>query len=224
MSRIAPTPYPPHFPMAGGGGWGMNRQFELRVAGRRPKSMNNPLAATKRKFPAVAVVILALAGVALVVVAGAFAVALWPAGGVDCAAMRAAIDQRNTARAECLVTLPPPMWAGKEQWQALHAKMPAELDRRKFAGRLREIPVGKCPQEFRVAWADYVERCRRAADYGLLRLAGDVGRTAGGDYGAIGQRLDNLDTDSAWYRVEAVAQKYGVDFGPAGANARSTGR
>ena len=91
----------------------------------------------------------------------------------------------------------------------------AHLHTRLYLMRLQSIDTAGCPQEFRLAWLDYIQTWerklsgRRAAEdvlEALPALSGDFR-----DLGDIGKRMAASDTSEAWRHCERVALEFGVD-------------
>jgi hypothetical protein len=80
---------------------------------------------------------------------------------------------------------------------------------------LQSVDTSTCPEDFRLAWLDYIQVWQRKIDVKILAVnVADGISLFHGNLGAIGdiaRRNEASDTLMPWQKCERVALQYGVD-------------
>lgn len=115
-------------------------------------------------------------------------------------AIAAVLDARVKLKAECWMPAPP-MWV-------------PGVDEYKFAAGLKKIDPSDCPEDFRLAWIDYVHAWDRKAMKTLGELTkGTAALTTGlatKNFSHTLKRAEQRDVAEAFRGVQRVAVAYGV--------------
>ncbi|HEV2328085.1 MAG TPA: hypothetical protein VGY56_04765 [Verrucomicrobiae bacterium] len=91
----------------------------------------------------------------------------------------------------------------------------AQLHNVRYVELLKQIDTAGCPQEFRLAWQDYLQTWERKSNpggtaknvlEGLPEFHGDVNALTD-----IAKRMEADDTLISWQKCERVALEFGVD-------------
>jgi hypothetical protein len=91
----------------------------------------------------------------------------------------------------------------------------AQLHNVRYVKLLKQIDTAGCPQEFRLAWLDYVQTWERKSNprgtaenvlEGLPAFHGDVNALTN-----IAKRMEADDTLISWQKCERVASEFGTD-------------
>jgi type II secretory pathway pseudopilin PulG len=86
-----------------------------------------------------------------------------------------------------------------------------------YLANVEKISTAQCPNKFRLAWLNYIQTLQRenAPFAGLGSLTefevSALGRSGNGTKDAL-DRLDKLNENEAWMRVETAALNYGVQL------------
>jgi hypothetical protein len=103
----------------------------------------------------------------------------------------------------------------KKSLRIMHVS--TNLDSKAFYEGLKQVSTKDCPEEFRLAWFDYVEARRLWAEYDLLSLARDGMQVAAASvepssFTDVSRRWDKKDARHFFEVCRRVALKYGVDI------------
>jgi hypothetical protein len=133
-----------------------------------------------------------------------------PAGfsAADRAAISAAIQDAGRAAAASFVIVPP------REGRGAHGTL-TNLDRVAYLTRLKAVSTTDCPQDFRLAFLNYVQTLERANEQGtelpnILAIVQVVQHPAQALLAAAPPRPEKVDVSEAWRQVVTVATKYGA--------------